>query len=82
MKFLLWLIIIACGVLVLKYRYQIYEMTGDWGWAEKYLGGTGTITAIALIGMLLIAAGTAYPFGVIEFMPKDGLPAFEINSSK
>jgi hypothetical protein len=57
-------------------------MTGDWEWAVKYLGGNGTVVAISLIGMLLIAAGTAYPFGVIELTPKNGLPEFQINSSK
>jgi hypothetical protein len=45
---------------ILKYRYQIYEFTGEWGWAEKYVGNT--TVAISLIGMLLIAVGTAYPF--------------------
>ena len=55
---------------ILKYRYQIYDFTGSWGWAEKYLGGNGTIFAISLIGMLLIGVGTAYPFGVIDFSPQ------------
>jgi hypothetical protein len=28
----------------------------------KYLGSNGTVVAIALIGMIMIAVGTAYPF--------------------
>lgn len=69
MKFLLWLIIILCGVAIMRYRYQIYEFTGDWWWAEKYLWGNGTVHAISLIGALLVFFGTAYPFGVINLSP-------------
>ena len=63
---------------ILRYRYQIYEFTGDWDWAVRYLGGNGTIVAISLIGALLIAVGTAYPFGVIDFTPTPAttLPGF------
>jgi hypothetical protein len=46
----------------MRYRYVIYEFTGEWGWASQYLGGNGTITAIVLIGMILIGVGVAYPF--------------------
>jgi hypothetical protein len=78
MRFLLWLLIILAGIAILRYRYQIYEFTGDWDWAVRYLGGNGTIVAISLIGALLIAVGTAYPFGVIDFTPTPAmtLPGF------
>jgi hypothetical protein len=68
MNILLGLIIISTGIAVLRFRYQIYQFTGDWDWAIKYLGGNGTVVAIILIGMLLIGAGTAYPFWVFEGM--------------
>ncbi len=66
MKLLTGLILIALGVAILRYRYQIYNFTGEWGWANQYLGGNGTITAISLIGLLLIGAGSAYPFGAFD----------------
>jgi hypothetical protein len=69
MRVLYGLLIIALGIAILKYRYQIHNFTGDWGWAEQYLGGNGTISAISLIGAFLIAVGTAYPFGVISITP-------------
>jgi uncharacterized membrane protein SpoIIM required for sporulation len=68
MNILLGLIIIASGVGILRFRYQIYQFTGDWDWAIKYLWGNGTVVAIVLIWMLLIGAGTAYPFWVFEGM--------------
>lgn len=69
MDFIVGLLVILSGIAILRYRYQIYEFTGEWDWAIKYLGGNGTVVAISLIGMLLIGAGTAYPFGVIDFTP-------------
>jgi hypothetical protein len=69
MRVLYGLLIIALGVAILKYRYQIHNITGDWGWAEQYLGGNGTVSAISLIGAFLIAVGTAYPFGVVDITP-------------
>ena len=66
MKFLVGLILAISGVLVIRYRYQIRNFTGDWGWALKYLGSNGTITALALAGALLIAIGAAYPFGAFD----------------
>jgi hypothetical protein len=62
MDFLIALILILTGLAVMYYRYQIYDLTGEWTWAATYLGGNGTITAIVLIGMALIAWGVAFPF--------------------
>jgi hypothetical protein len=68
----MWLLIILAGMAILKYRYQIYDFTGEWGWAEKYVGNT--TVAISLIGMLLIAVGTAYPFWVVDISPQGSGP--------
>ncbi len=46
--------LIAGGIAILRYRYQIYGFTGEWSLATKYLGGNGTIVALTLIGMFLI----------------------------
>ncbi len=66
MKLILWLILIALGVAILRYRYQIYNFTWEWWWANQYLGSNGTIVAISLIGMILIWAWAAYPFGAFD----------------
>lgn len=83
MKLLLGLIIILTGVAILKYRHQIHEFTGEWGWANTYLWGNWTVVAIALIGMILIWIWTAYPFWVIDFNPgAQGTPAFKLQWTK
>ena len=76
MKLLTGLILIGVGIAILRYRYQIYNFTGEWGLANQYLGGNGTITAIALIGIFLIGIGSAYPFGAFDNF--GGKPEFSI----
>ncbi len=71
MKFLVGFLFIGLGIVIIKYRYQIYSFTGDWDWAVKYLGGNGTILAIIFAGMFLIGVGSAYPFGVIDLGGKN-----------
>lgn len=67
MNLLLGIIIFALGVVLIRFRYQLYSFTGDWDWAIKYLGGNGTVVAIILIGMFLMGVGVAYPFWVFEW---------------
>lgn len=76
MNILIWLILIALGIAILRYRYQIYNVTGEWWWASQYLGSNGTVVAISLIGMILIASGSAYPFWAFDNMNKQ--PQFNI----
>jgi hypothetical protein len=64
MDFVIWLLMIGSGVAIIRYRYDIQRITGNWWWAETYVGST--VNAIVLIGMLLIAAGTAYPLWAFE----------------
>lgn len=66
MNIILGLFLIAIGILIIRFRYPIYHFTGEWGWAQKYLGGNGTVIAIILIWMLLIWIGAAYPFGAFN----------------
>ncbi|PID84355.1 hypothetical protein CSB09_01440 [Candidatus Gracilibacteria bacterium] len=76
MKFVIGFLLIILGGVIIRYRYHIYNFTGDWGWAQKYLGGNGTVTAISLIGAILIFAGFAYPFGAFDFGDKPIGPQF------
>ncbi|MBP6981727.1 hypothetical protein KBB25_03055 [Candidatus Gracilibacteria bacterium] len=64
MNFFYGLLIILGGIGIIQYRYKIHDTTGDWAWAEQYVGGT--VNALVLIGMLMIGIGTAYPFGVFD----------------
>lgn len=64
MRILTSLILMAAGSAIIYYRFAIYDFTGEWEWANKYLNNTAV--AITLIGMFLIGAGAAYPFGVFD----------------
>lgn len=70
MNFLIWFLLIGAGFAVMKYRYVIYGVTGEWWWATQYLWWNGTVTAIVLIGMLMVGWGVAYPFWVFENVSK------------
>lgn len=64
MRLLTGLILIAIGTTIIYYRFKIYDVTGEWEWANTYLGNT--MNVIVLTGMILIAAGAAYPFGALD----------------
>lgn len=52
--------------LFLKYRRPIKEFTGDFAWAEKYLGMGGTNTFIVLFGVLIFILSLMYALGTLE----------------
>jgi hypothetical protein len=66
LKLFFGLLLMAAGVGLLKYRKIIHDWTGNFVWAERYLGSGGTVAFLSLIGMLLIGIGVAYPFGVLD----------------
>lgn len=66
MNFLIGIILIIVGILLIKYRYPIYHFTGDWSFAQQYLGANGTVVAISLIGAGLIFVGVAFPLGAFN----------------
>jgi hypothetical protein len=71
MRFILGPIIIAIGVLLMKYSVLIANFTGMVGFAEKYLTGglAGTYTLYKLIGLAFCILGLAYMFGLLNFFP-------------
>jgi len=79
-KILYGILFFGVGVAILKYRRIVYEWTGRWGWAEKYLGSGGTITALTLLGLGLIALSIAYPLGAFDSLKGDGSGRVEIAS--
>ncbi len=52
--------------LFLKYRRPIKEFTGDFAWAEKYLGMGGTNTFIVIIGILTFVGSLMYALGTLD----------------
>ncbi len=80
MKLLTGLILIAIGTAIIYYRFKIYDVTGEWAWASTYLGNT--MNVIVLIGMILIWAGAAYPFGALDNFWGNGQIIEKVNSSK
>jgi|WetSurMetagenome_2_1015567.scaffolds.fasta_scaffold36573_3 hypothetical protein len=60
---------VPLGVLMMIYRVQIKSVTGDIGWAERNIGGGGTYTLIAIIGLLVSILSLMYALGTLqEFM--------------
>jgi hypothetical protein len=75
MRFIFGPIMIALGVLLMKYTVQITNFTGALDFAEKYLKGgvgAGTYTWWRLVGLFLIAVALAWMFGVLSL--SSGIP--------
>ncbi|MFO0763973.1 MAG: hypothetical protein U0518_03920 [Candidatus Gracilibacteria bacterium] len=71
-RIILSLLGFAAGVALMKYRKQVYDFTGPFGWAERYMGSGGTATAIVLFGFASIVLSILYLFGYFQVgMPTD-----------
>jgi hypothetical protein len=46
---------------------MVHGWTGNWLWAEKYLGRGGTYTALVLFGLGFILVAIMHLFGQFEF---------------
>lgn len=44
---------ILIAYLLLRYRGKVYDFTGPWGFAERYLGAGGTSTAMVLLAIII-----------------------------
>lgn len=65
-KYITFLIFLLGGFALLKYTRQTKNLTGSWGWAERYLGNGGTYTAIKLFGLGSIIFSIMYLTGGIQ----------------
>jgi hypothetical protein len=65
MRFILGPIVIIIGILMMKYTVAITNVTGQVGFAEKYLrpGGAGTYTWWRLVGLGLIVISILWMSG-------------------
>ncbi len=69
-KLIYWIGLIALGFSIIKYRKAIKWWTGNWVWAEKYIGRWGTYFALLLFGLLLMFLWAMYPFGWLDYFKK------------
>nr|MDD3719849.1 hypothetical protein [Candidatus Gracilibacteria bacterium] len=61
-------LLIGFGYLLIRYRRNVHSWTGNWVWAEKYLGSGGTYVALTFFGLFLIFLGAIYPFGGLALL--------------
>ncbi len=65
-KYVTFLVFLLGGFALLKYTRQVKNFTGSWGWAERYLGGGGTYSAIKIFGLISIIFAFMYVTGGIQ----------------
>jgi hypothetical protein len=56
----------AIGFLILVFRPQIKDFTGDIGFAERYLGSGGTWTFLAGLGALIFIFSLMWATGTLQ----------------
>ncbi|MCD5385035.1 hypothetical protein LRZ95_00020 [Candidatus Gracilibacteria bacterium] len=66
LKIIYGILLIAGGLGMIKYRKVIKSWTGNFYWAEHYIGRGGTYLIIILIGLAMIFMGAMYPFGGMD----------------
>lgn len=54
------------GIIIIVYRYQLKQFTGDIGFAEQYLGSGGTYNLFVLLGLAVSILSVMYAFGTIQ----------------
>lgn len=54
------------GFLILVLRPQIKDLTGDIGFAERYLGQGGTWTFLALLGIAIFILSLMWATGTLQ----------------
>lgn len=67
-KIIYWIILIALGYLIIRYRRDVRSWTGNFVWAERYLGSGWTYLVLVLVWLALIFFGTIYPFWWLEVL--------------
>lgn len=73
MRFLVLILGSLVAYLMLKYRGAVKQFTGDFAWAEKYLGSGGTNTFIVLFAIGVFVLSLMYALGTLEALIGDKL---------
>jgi hypothetical protein len=64
----IFLVTLALGLLLIRYREKIGSFTGQLGFAEQYLGAGGTYTFILLVGCLLVIGSVLFVTGAFDLI--------------
>jgi len=57
---------IPLGFVIMIYRYQIKQFTGNIQWAEQYLGSGGTYNLYIIVGLVISIVSLMYALGTIQ----------------
>jgi len=66
-RILVFIILLAVAILIIKYTEPIVRTVGKSDLAEKYLGMGGTYNMWKIIAVILIIVGVLYLTGTISF---------------
>ncbi len=65
-RIIVFVVGLPLGILMMVYRNQLKEITGDIEWAERNLGSGGTYTLLIMIGLLVSILSVMYAFGTLQ----------------
>jgi len=65
-KLFWFLVLFFGGLATIIYRERLQRFTGNFAFAEKYLGSGGTFNFYILLGFLFIFIGVAYVSGTLD----------------
>lgn len=66
MRLLVVIIGFALMLVILRYRGQIHNFTGEFGFAEKYLGAGGTHIFIIFVALATFVVSLMYAMGTLQ----------------
>ena len=65
-RFIVFFLGCIIAYLLMRYRKQIHDFTGDFEFAESYLGSGGTFTFLVLLGVLVFILSLMYALGTLQ----------------
>lgn len=66
MRIVVGILISVLGFLLIIYREKAQMVTGTIGFAERYFGGGGTFTFLAILGLLFFIGGLMWAAGTFQ----------------
>ncbi len=75
-RVLVFLLGLPLGIMIMVYRSQLKEITGDIDWAERNLGSGGTYNLIIIIGVVVSVLSVMYGFGSLQALFKGSFGMF------
>ena len=75
-RILAFIIGVPLGFLIMIYRDQLKQLTGDIAWAEQYLGSGGTYNFFIIIGLVVTVLSIMYAFGSLQELTAGSIGVF------